>query len=110
MRYTFSAAGVAQFTRDVDAIWETMDRHLGGGQAQAGMRRLKEGLLLLGLPEKKKGGEGEEQGAEVGLWEVEKRVFRSNESAREVLEELGLEVLSETDARHVLERIIGLEG
>ena len=104
MRYTFSNAGVAQFTRDVEAIWETMDQHLGNGQSQAGMRKLREGLVLLGLPEKV----GEEQGAELGLWEVEKRVFRNNESAREVLEELGLEALSETEARHVLERIIGL--
>ena len=118
MRYTFSPAGVAQFTRDVDAIWETIDRHVGYGQAQAGMRKLKEGLVLLGLPERVKDQETEESGgpdratgteaAELGLWEVERRVFRSNESAREVLEELGLEVLSETEARHVLERIIGL--
>ena len=104
MRYTFSSAGVAQFTRDVEAIWETMDRHLGQGQAQNGMRKLKEALVLLGLPEK----EGSQMDAELGLWEVEKRVFRSNESAREVMEELGLELLSETEARHVLERIIGL--
>lgn len=83
------------------------------------MRKLKEGLVLLGLPERvrdqeteeKSGGPDRETGteeAELGLWEVERRVFRSNESAREVLEELGLEVLSETEARHVLERIIGL--
>lgn len=112
MRHTFSSAGVAQFARDVDAIWETIDRHLGIGQGQAGMRKLREGLVLLGLPERVGGVGGEEeeeqQGAELGLWEVEKRVFRSNESAREVLEELGLEVLTETDARHVLERIIGM--
>ena len=108
MRYNFSSAGVAQFTRDVEAIWETMDRHLGRGQAQMGMRKLKEGLVLLGLPEK--GDDGARAGAELGLREVENRVFTNNESAREVLEELGLEVLSETDARHVLKRLLALES
>ena len=76
-----------------------------------GMRKLKEGLVLLGLPVKSEG-EGEENGDEavggLGLWEVEKRVFRNNESGREVLDELGLEVLSESEARHVLERRIEL--
>lgn len=116
MRNTFSASGIAQFTRDVSALWEVMDRHLGDGQGEAGMKRLKEALLLLGLPP----GEGEHDGAadagdgdggkQLGLWEVEKRMFRSNESGREVLEELGLEMLSESEARSVLERRIDLGG
>lgn len=107
MRYTFSASGIAQFQRDVDIIWETMDRWLGEGQAEIGMRKLKEGLVLLGLPVRSEEGE-ENKGEDVGLglWEVEKRVFRNNESGREVLDELGLEVLSESEARHVLERRI----
>ena len=104
MRYTFSASGIAQFQRDIEVIWETMDRWLGEGQGEIGMRKLKEGLVLLGLPAK--GDEGEDVG--LGLWEVEKRVFRDNESGREVLDELGLEVLSESEARHVLERRIEL--
>lgn len=109
MRYTFSASGIAQFQQDVEVIWETMDRWLGEGQGEIGMRKLKEGLVLLGLPIKSD--EGEEKGDEavgLGLWEVEKRVFRNNESGREVLDELGLEVLSESEARHVLERRIEL--
>ena len=109
MRYTFSASGIAQFQRDVEIIWETMDRWLGAGQAEKGMRRLREGLVLLGLPVRNEEAE-ENAGGEVGLglWEVEKRVFRNNESGREVLDELGLEVLSESEARHVLERRIEL--
>ena len=109
MRYTFSASGTAQFQRDVEIVWDTMDRWLGEGQAEVGMRRLREGLVLLGLPVKGEEGEqyrGEDVG--LGLWEVEKRVFRNNESGREVLDELGLEVLSESEARHVLERRIEL--
>lgn len=109
MRFTFSASGIAQFQRDVEVIWETMDRWLGDRQGEVGMRKLKEGLVLLGLPVKNE--EGKDNGDEdvgLGLWEVEKRVFRNNESGREVLDELGLEVLSESDARHVLERRIEL--
>ncbi|CAF9912472.1 MAG: hypothetical protein ALECFALPRED_008124 [Alectoria fallacina] len=109
MRYTFSASGVAQFQRDVEVIWETMDRCLGEGQGELGMRKLKEGLVLLGLPMKIQEGEGNgDEDFGLGLWEVEKRVFRNNESGREVLDELGLEVLSESEARHVLERRIEL--
>ena len=109
MRYTFSASGIAQFQRDVEVIWETMDRWLGEGHGEIGMRKLKEGLVLLGLPVKS--GDGDEKGDEdvgMGLWEVEQRVFLNNESGREVLDELGLEVLSESEARHVLERRIEL--
>lgn len=110
MRYTFSTSGIAQFQRDIEIIWETMDRWLGEGQGERGMLRLKESLVLLGLPVK--GEESEENRDEnvgLGLWEVEKRVFRNNESGREVLDELGLEMLSESEARHVLERRIELD-
>ena len=109
MCYTFSASGIAQFQRDVEVIWETMDRWLGEGQAEIGMRKVKEGLVLLALPVKSDEGEGDaDEDVGLGLWEVEKRVFRNNESGREVLDELGLEVLSESEARHVLERRIEL--
>ncbi|KAL9130908.1 MAG: hypothetical protein Q9217_001011 [Psora testacea] len=105
MRYTFSATGIAQYTHDVEVVWQTIDLWLGEQQAEAGMRKLKAALVLLNLPEKVSEEEG---GATLGLWEVEKRIFRDNENAREVLEELGLEVLSESEARNVLERRIEL--
>ena len=109
MQYTFSTSGIAQYTRDVEAVWETINRWIGEGQGEIGMRKLQEGLILLNLPVK---GEmvdkAEEENSGLGLWEVEKRIFRSNESAREVLDDLGLEVLSEADARNVLERRIEL--
>ena len=105
MRYTFSTGGTAQFRRDVEAIWGTIDRWLGEAQGGTAMRKLKEGLTLLSLPVKGAEGGGAAEGATgPDLWEVEKRVFRSNESGREVLDELGLQVLSEGDARNVLER------
>ena len=110
MRYTFSASGIAQIQRDVEVIWETMDRSLGRGQGEIGMRKLREAFVLLGLPVKddvQAGGEAEGN-VGLGLWEVEKRVFKSNESGREVLEELGLVVISESEARSVLERRVEL--
>lgn len=106
MRYTFSASGIAQLRRDVEAIWETIDRWLGEGQAEMGMRKLKEAFVLMQLPVRTE--DDNKNAVGLGLWEVEKRMFRTNEEGREVLEELGLEVLGEIDARHVLERMIEL--
>jgi hypothetical protein len=42
------------------------------------------------------------------LFEVERLVFMDNESARHALELIGLESLSEGDARSVLERRVEL--
>ena len=110
MRYSFSASGIAQYRRDIEALWETMDRWLGEGQSEMGMRKLKEGLVLLSLPVKsdRSNNDGGGETNAPDLSEVEKRIFRSNESGREVLEELGLEVLSESEARNVLERRVEL--
>lgn len=75
------------------------------------MKKLNEGLLLLGLSAQKQDeagetsestGEGEE--GRLGLWDVEKRLFKDNESAREMLAELEIENLTEAEARSVLER------
>ena len=49
-------------------------------------------------------------GGELGLWEVERRLFADNQSARDVLEELGMEMLTETEARAVLGRRVELAG
>jgi hypothetical protein len=46
----------------------------------------------------------------LGLWEVERRLFADNQSARDVLEELGLELLSEAEARTVLGKRVELAG
>ena len=109
MRHSFSFFGAAQFTRDVGELWEAMDRYLGHGQAEVGMRKLQESLILLGLKVNADVGESKmEDGSSLGLWDVEAKMFRSNESGREVLEELGLELLTETEARNVLERRLEL--
>jgi len=59
--------------------------------------------------EKKAGDEMEVDGAPaLTLWSVERRLFESNESARDLLEEMGLEGLSESEARQVLQRRVEL--
>ncbi|KAI9872535.1 MAG: hypothetical protein M1830_001510, partial [Pleopsidium flavum] len=105
MRNTFSASGSTQLSRDLAAIWGVFDMYTGEGQGEMGMRKLREGLGLLNLPMRTNDDSTE---GDLGLWEVERRVFESNESAREVLQELGLEVISESEARHVLERRVEL--
>ncbi|KAI4111393.1 MAG: hypothetical protein LQ339_000592 [Xanthoria mediterranea] len=105
--HRFSYMGAKQFGRDVRGIWEVVDRFVGAGQGKVGMRRLAEGLVLLELD----GGGAAATGAAVlKLRDVEKRLFKDNESGREVLEALGLEVLSESEARGVLQTRIDLNG
>ena len=109
-RKVFSTAGAAQFRRDIESIISTCNRCLGNGQAERGMGRLKEALVLLELPDEhlEEGSEGED-GVEIGLWEVERRIFEGNESARQTLEELGLVSLNASDARDVLRRRVELQ-
>ncbi|MCJ1285788.1 hypothetical protein MMC26_005129 [Xylographa opegraphella] len=112
MLHKFSASGIAQFTRDLYAFWEVFDRYVAHGQGETGMRRLREAVELMSMPVKAPEGpiDGGAEGTKesIGIWEVEKRVFRDNESAREVLEVLGFDVLTEAEARSVLERRIEL--
>lgn len=114
MRNKFSVSGIAQFTRDLYAFWEVFDRHIASGQGEIGMRKLREAVELLSMPVKAEQARtengAEEYKEDLDIWEVEKRIFRDNESAREVLEELGLEVLTEAEARNVLERRIELSS
>ncbi|KAF7565486.1 RINT-1 family protein [Pyrenophora tritici-repentis] len=51
-----------------------------------------------------------DDGIELGLWEVERRVFADNQSARDVLDELGLELLDEKEARALMMLRVELAG
>ena len=116
IRHSFSTAGATLLTSDINGLWRVIDRHVGHGQGRAGMPRLAEGLTLLGLPVKGEipvdlsasAAADQGQGRKWGLFEIERRVFASNESAREVLDDLGLEVLTESDAREVLKKRVEL--
>lgn len=153
-RHRFSTAGAAQLHADLAAICRVVDKSVGPGVAEAGLRKCLEGARLVGLPvkggkdlatrslssstEQDGGGEDEEdweawggggdaddgvhvlpkenngdttaREVDLGLWEVEKRLFADNASARDVLDELSLEVLSETEARALLRRRVELAG
>ena len=157
-RYRFSTQGATQLHADMLAVCRVVDKHVGPGVAEAGLRKCLEGVRLVGLPVKGSpstagqdgakhddGGEenedwdteawGAEDGdegvsgaekaiaddkatsldagdgaEELGLWEVEKRLFADNQAARDVLDELGLELLSETEARSLLRRRVELAG
>lgn len=134
VRSSFSTSGATQLQTDVNAIYAAIDRYVGTGQAERGMRRLHDGIALLALPVKSEipriqvstaedddegaawdedGGDADgadEQGKTMGLFEVERLVFMNNESARHALELIGLESLSEGDARSVLERRVELSS
>ena len=146
-RHRFSTAGAAQLSADLQAICRVLDKTVGSGVAEIGLRKCIEGAQLLNLPIKggkvhaKSAEEAEEGGDDweawgadedlapqketqntavaegdtpfsehLGLWEVEKRLFADNQSAREVLEAMGLEVLNEAESRAVLGRRVELAG
>ena len=104
LRNRFSHGGADQFQRDLSALWKAIDKHLGERQGAKGMKKLREGTILLNLPMKREN----ESDSSPGLEEIESRIFESNEKAREALQELGLIVLSETDARRILQARVEL--
>jgi len=137
LRNTFSAAGVAQLQLDVAALSSTIDSSIKiTGEAHRSMRKLSSALVLLGLPirtsrkrhedidEDDWGFEGDDDAAQTqigtdgapdqdqmyGLWEAERLIFNSNESARTVLADMGLDHLSEGDARNVIKRRIEINS
>ncbi|KAJ5674118.1 hypothetical protein N7462_009557 [Penicillium macrosclerotiorum] len=110
MRNNFSEAGAAQLASDADHLSSVVDTALGPAAPVDGsfriLKKLSEGLLLLNLSasiesDSENPGEGD---VSLGLWDVEKRLFKDNESARAVLAELEIDGLAEAEARSVLER------
>lgn len=139
MYNTFSAAGAAQLQKDLSAIEESVQKSTKlSGAIGASMKRIEEAVYLLALPaDKAKAGiknEGDgwgfddedddqpsaidalessgngEEIEEWGLWDAEKRLFESNEAAREALADMGLYHLSESDARNILKRRVELNS
>jgi len=121
LRHSFSTTGAMQFKSDVDAVCAAIDRYVGPGPAERGMRRLCGGAMLLALPVKgeipreiepqddeARAWDEDGEAKEMGLFEVERLVFMDNDSARHALEVLGLESLEAGDARGVLERRVEL--
>ncbi|KAJ5594809.1 uncharacterized protein N7459_001017 [Penicillium hispanicum] len=110
-RNTFSASGAAQLASDVDYLCSAIDTALGPANHVGGslriVKKLNEGLRLLNLSTsttESVGGKTDDANPFLGLWEVEKRLFQDNQSARAVLAELGIDGLTEAEARSVMER------
>ncbi|KAI2732596.1 hypothetical protein CBS147332_1735 [Penicillium roqueforti] len=108
-KHTFSETGATQLASDVDYLCHVVDSALGAS-SQVGIslrtiKKLNEGLRILCLSTAKQEGDvSTEEDVPLRLWDVEKRLFRDNESARAVLAELEIDSLSEAEARSVLER------
>lgn len=133
-RQSFSTAGANQLATDIGAICNTLDRYIGAGQARIGMRKVSEGVQLLSLPvrgeiqrdqtsstekddedaawEEETAGTGASSldGHPVSLFQAERLVFMNNEGARHALDQLGLDMLSEQDARTILGKRVELQG
>jgi RAD50-interacting protein 1 len=162
MKQNFSAAGAAQLKRDLAAIENAVDSTCSSqGVGAAGMRKLNQALLLLGLPIKQSSSRhlsgknvssietaedvwgfddsndedesledslgdslGDTQEPETAptatspsdddsprsLWAAERQIFLSNEAARQALAEMGLDLLSEADARNILKRRVEISS
>lgn len=110
MRNTFSTLGAAQLKLDIENICSTVDITIGvaGNEASSisTIQKLKDalGLLNLKITPKREPSESSVVPSELGLWDVEKQLFADNESARNVLLVLGIETLTEQEARSVMEK------
>lgn len=127
----FSAGGAAQIRVDVIACVQAFERFEElTGVGERGMAKCIDATSLLGVAAGDGSGPGhdetehEEDPWDVAdehenslqadrvfaqtLWSIERRLFASNESARDMLEEMGLEGLSESEARQVLQRRVEL--
>jgi hypothetical protein len=137
LAHSFSLSGANQVRADVHAIVDVFER-VDEGVAQRGLRRCIEASYLLVLPVKRSthitGGDedaadawdvasdhGEEkenametegpdpeESSSFNLWDVEHRLFESNDSARVVLDEMAIQLLTESEARQVLQRRVEL--
>ncbi|KAL2809806.1 TIP-1 family-domain-containing protein [Aspergillus granulosus] len=110
LRNSFSSSGALQLASDLDHLCSVVDLALGSAAPAGGskgiLQKLNEGLLILNLDGHAEEPNDPENNRAPGLWEVEKRLFKDNESAREVLADLGVETLTEAEARSVLEKRI----
>jgi hypothetical protein len=117
LQRSFSLAGSVQFSSDISAILSITDKYVGGGVGDVGLRRVREGATLVGLPIRGSKGAREEEEEDsdgkraLGLWEVEKRMFEaSGDEAAGCLAELGFERLSVAEGRKVLARRVELSS
>ena len=106
----FSLQGAKQMSVDVGALLKSMGGALGRKAGVVRLRRTEEGLQLLSLPVEKQKGQYESEDEAMTLWSVERRLFATNEDARNVLADMGCVSLNEGEARRVLRCRVELES
>lgn len=105
MRSNFTNLGAAHFIRDATAIWDTVERYIPGASAsKLGMPKVREAAVLLNLPVKEAVVDKDREGGKWTLDGVNDLLFSSNEEAKGVVRDLGLELLTHWDARSVVQR------
>jgi hypothetical protein len=114
LNHSFSDAGVAQFSADLNAIRAVVAKLIDTSMVETGLGRVGQATALLSLPIKStrtsNDDDSEVKSGKVGLFEAEKRLYQQSDDARELLEELGLDQLSINDARKILARRIELSS
>ncbi|KAL9049976.1 MAG: hypothetical protein Q9162_006918 [Coniocarpon cinnabarinum] len=110
----FSIQGAQQFNVDVAALLRAAAPVTGRKVGMVQLRRTGDSLRLLLLPVQGEaggadGGKTETRHGAFDLWDVEKRVFATNEDARVVLAEVGCAQLNVNEARKVLQSRVELE-
>ncbi|RFU28387.1 hypothetical protein B7463_g7940, partial [Scytalidium lignicola] len=95
MAKNFTTRGAEQFKSDIAAIHAVISSYTG--MESMGMSKLQEAVDLLNLPlEAPEGG--------ISVKQASDAVFASNAQAKEVLEQLGFILLSNTEARAIIQR------
>ncbi|PHH58852.1 hypothetical protein CDD81_4272 [Ophiocordyceps australis] len=96
LRQSFTTLGAAQFAHDGTAIFSLIEHYIPG--ASAALDALRQGLQLVSLPAEPTKG--------ISLKEASDRAFASNQEARAMLQDLGLDALTPMNARYILNRRI----
>lgn len=108
LTHDFSVQGARQLEADVKALLVRVETALGRKAGRINMQRSEAASRLLLLPDGTVvSGDTE---ATLTLWDVEGRLFATNEDARAVLADLGCASLTEGEARRVLKCRIELES
>jgi hypothetical protein len=122
LAHSFSSAGAAQLSADILAIRHAFSVFVDASVPEMSLRHVSEGARLVGLPIRGSkatvrggveddDGEDGQDGRQLGLWEVEKKLFEAGgDVARACLADLGLEKLAVHEARKVLARRVELSS
>jgi hypothetical protein len=98
IKQEFTSLGAARFMADINAIHSVVDSCTSPGRSPdgMGMPKLKEGIQLLNLPLEASEGK-------LNLKSAYEEIFQSEKKATETLTKLGFSMLSQYEARLILQ-------